>query len=74
MYIVDFKYEYYKIVIYLTSSHVILAFFGMSGPVYNSRFTRVLKVHECQKNPKLHKNELNTTFFCSTSPLKAPNR
>jgi hypothetical protein len=23
---------------------------------------------------KLHKNELNTTFFCSTSPLKAPNR
>jgi hypothetical protein len=22
----------------------------------------------------LHTNELNTTFFCSTSPLKAPNR
>jgi hypothetical protein len=21
----------------------------------------------------LHTNELNTTFFCSTSPLKAPN-
>ncbi|KAJ3629381.1 hypothetical protein MTP99_013777 [Tenebrio molitor] len=31
-------------------------------------------VHECQKKPKLHKNELNTTFFCSTSLLKAPNR
>jgi hypothetical protein len=27
-----------------------------------------------QKNPNLHKNDLNTTFFCSTSPLKAPNR
>jgi hypothetical protein len=30
--------------------------------------------HECQKRPNLQKNELNTTFFCSTSPLKAPNR
>jgi hypothetical protein len=29
--------------------------------------------HECQKRPNLHTNELNTTFFCSTSPLKAPN-
>jgi hypothetical protein len=27
-----------------------------------------------QKRPDLHTNELNTTFFCSTSPLKAPNR
>jgi hypothetical protein len=26
--------------------------------------------HECQKSLKLHKNELNTTFFCSTSPPK----
>jgi hypothetical protein len=26
------------------------------------------------KKPNLHKNELNTRFFCSTSPLKAPNR
>jgi hypothetical protein len=25
------------------------------------------------KKSTLHKNELNTTFFCSTSPLKAPN-
>jgi hypothetical protein len=30
--------------------------------------------HECQKRPNLHANELNITFFCSTSPLKAPNR
>jgi hypothetical protein len=30
--------------------------------------------HEWQKRPNLHKNELNTTFFRSTSPLKAPNR
>jgi hypothetical protein len=27
-----------------------------------------------KKTPNLHTNELNTTFFCSTSPLKAPNR
>jgi hypothetical protein len=45
-----------------------LAFFGMSA-----RFTRVLKAHECQKKANSHKNELNTTFFCSTSPLKALN-
>jgi hypothetical protein len=36
--------------------------------------TSLLKAHECQKRPNLHTNELNTTFFCSTSPLKAPNR
>jgi hypothetical protein len=30
--------------------------------------------HSCQKRPNLHTNELNTTFFCSTIPLKAPNR
>jgi hypothetical protein len=59
------------IVIYLTSSCVILAFFGMSGPLsFHSSF----KGPRVPKKPKLHKNELNTTFFCSTSPLKAPNR
>jgi hypothetical protein len=26
------------------------------------------------KKPNCHTNELNTTFFCSMSPLKAPNR
>jgi hypothetical protein len=46
-----------KIIIYLTSSCVIWAFFGMSGP-------------RVPKKRKLHKNELNTTFFCSTSPPK----
>jgi hypothetical protein len=30
--------------------------------------------HSCHKKPNLHTNELNTTFFCSTSTLKAPNR
>jgi hypothetical protein len=35
---------------------------------------RVLKVHEYLKGPNLHTNELNTTFFCWTSPLEAPNR
>jgi hypothetical protein len=30
--------------------------------------------HSYQKNYNLRTNELNTTFFCSTSPLKASNR
>jgi hypothetical protein len=30
----------------------------------------VLKAHEDQKKSNLNKNELNTTFFCSTTPLK----
>jgi hypothetical protein len=46
------------IVVYLTSSCV----------------NWVLKAYECQKMPNLHKNELNTTFFCSRSPLKTTNR
>jgi hypothetical protein len=33
----------------------------------------VYLMSSCQKRPNLHTNELNTTFFCSTSPLKAPN-
>jgi hypothetical protein len=52
------------------SSCVNWAFFCTSGP--NASETSVLKAHECQKRPNLHTNELNTTFFCSTSPLKAP--
>jgi hypothetical protein len=56
-----------KIVIYLTSSCVNWAFFGMS---LDSRF----KGPRLPKKSNLHKNELNTTFFCSTTPLKAPNR
>jgi hypothetical protein len=39
-----------------------------------NNITSVLKAHEREKWPNLHTNELNTTFFCSTSPLKAPNR
>jgi hypothetical protein len=38
-----------------------LGLFGMSGP-------------RVPKRPNLHKNELNTKNFCSTSSLKAPNR
>jgi hypothetical protein len=56
------------------SSCVNWAFFLRSGPLLNASETSVLKAHECQKRPHLHTNELNTTFFCSTSPLKAPNR
>jgi hypothetical protein len=40
----------------------------------NASETSVLKAHECHKEPNLHTNELNTMFFCSTRPLKAPNR
>jgi hypothetical protein len=40
----------------------------------NASETSVLKAHECHKEPNLHTNELNTMFFCSTSPLKASNR
>jgi hypothetical protein len=38
---------------------------------FHSRFKMA---HMCQKRPNLHTNGLNTTFFGSTSPLKAPNR
>jgi hypothetical protein len=55
-----------KIVAYLTSSVQIGLFLA-----FHSRFKLA---HSFQKKPNLHKNELNTTFFCSTSPLKAPNR
>jgi hypothetical protein len=61
-------------VVYLMSSCVNWAFFLTSGPLLNASETSVLKARECQKRPNLHKNELNTTFFCSTSPLKVPNR
>jgi hypothetical protein len=63
-----------RIVVYLTSLCVNWAFFDTSGPFKNTSETSVLKAHECHKGPNLHTNELNTTFFCSTSPLKAPNR
>jgi hypothetical protein len=55
-------------VVYLTSSCVNWAFLDMG-------FTRVLNWPTyANKRPVLHTNELNTTFFCLTSPLKAPNR
>jgi hypothetical protein len=46
----------------------------MSSCVNWASETSVLKAHECQKRTNLHTNELNTTFFCSMSPLKAPHR
>jgi hypothetical protein len=52
----------------------LFCFFLTSEPFLNASETIVLKAHECQKRPNLHTNELNTTFFCSTCPLKAPNR
>jgi hypothetical protein len=59
-----------RIVVYLTSSCV-----NWASLAWVSQFkTSVLKAYECQKRPNLHTNELKTTFFCSTSPLKAPNR
>jgi hypothetical protein len=47
----------FGIVVYLTSSCVKLGFKGLRVP----------------KKPNLHTKELNTTFFCSTSALKASN-
>jgi hypothetical protein len=41
---------------------------------FHSFHSRFKIAHACQKRPNLHTNELNTTFFCSTSPLKAPIR
>jgi hypothetical protein len=68
-----FKIKMYLIVVYLISSCVNWAYFLTSGPLLNASETNVLKAHECQKRPNLHTNELNTTFFCSTSPFKVPN-
>jgi hypothetical protein len=69
--------------LYSTRSCVNWDFFGTRGPLkrsFHSRFkmasfhSRFKMAHACQKRPNLHTNELNTTFFCSTSSLKAPNR
>jgi hypothetical protein len=62
------------IVVYLTSLCVNWAFFETRGPLKRSFHSRFKMAHAFQKRPNLHTNELNTTFFCSTSPLKAPNR
>jgi hypothetical protein len=48
-----------KKTLYSTRSWVNWAFFGTRGSLKRSLFTH---------------DELNTTFFCSTNPLKAPNR
>jgi hypothetical protein len=63
-----------EIVVYLTSLCVNWAFFGTRGLLKRSFHSRFKMAHSCQKRPNLHTNELNTTFFCSTSPLKTPNR
>jgi hypothetical protein len=63
-----------RIVVYLTSLCVNWAFFGTRGPLKRSLHSRFKRAHSCQKRPSLHTNELNTTFFGSTSLLKAPNR
>jgi hypothetical protein len=67
-------FRHFKIVVYLTSLCVNWAFFGTRGPLKRSFHSRFKMAHACQKRPNLHTNGLNTTFFCSTSPLKAPNR
>jgi hypothetical protein len=50
--------------------------FGFSLVICSSLFNEfVCKLGpRVPKRPNLHMNELNTTFFCSTSPLKASNR
>jgi hypothetical protein len=64
----------HEIVVYLMSLCVNWAFFGTRVPLKRSFHSRFKMAHACQKRPNLHTNKLNTTFFCSTSPLKAPNR
>jgi hypothetical protein len=61
----DSNFRSQAVVVYLTSSCVNWA---------HASETSVLKAHECHKEPNLQTNELNTTFFCSTSLLKASNR
>jgi hypothetical protein len=63
----------FLIVVYLMSSCVNLAFFGTRGPLKRLFHSRFKMAHSCQKRSNLQTNELNTAFFCSTSPLKAPN-
>jgi hypothetical protein len=63
-----------KKIIKLEKSSLFDEFVCKLGLFWHASETSVLKAHECQKRPNLHTNELNTTFFCSTSPLKAPNR
>jgi hypothetical protein len=44
--------------------------FNTRGPLKLSFHSSFKLAHSCQKKPKLHTNELNTTFFCSTSPQR----
>jgi hypothetical protein len=59
-----------KEIVYLTSSCVNWGFLARVGQFK----TRVKRRPRVPKNPNLHMNELNTTFFCSTKPLKTANR
>jgi hypothetical protein len=59
-----------KEIVYLTSSCVNWGFMARVGQFK----TRVKRRPRVPKNPNLHTNKLNTTFFYSTSPLKTPNR
>jgi hypothetical protein len=49
-----------------------LGLFWHAWAILKREWNERLKAHKCQKRPNLHTNELNTTFFCLTSPLKAP--
>jgi hypothetical protein len=51
-----------------------LSFFWHEWVSLKLEWNESFKGPRVPKKPKLHKNELNTTFFCSTSPPKAPNR
>jgi hypothetical protein len=58
-----------KLVVYLTSSRVNWAFFGMSGPVENASETSVLKAHECQKT-QFTQERVEYNVFLFDEPLK----
>jgi hypothetical protein len=51
-----------------------LGFFGTTHEWAKRESNKRFKGPRVPKRPNLDTNELNTTFFCSTNPLKAPNR
>jgi hypothetical protein len=60
-----------KIVIYLTSSCVILAFFGTRGPLKLSFHSSFKLVHSSQKKAKITQERVEYNVFLFDEPLKS---
>jgi hypothetical protein len=52
-----------KKTLYSTRSCVNWAFFGTSGPLRRSFYSRSKLAHSCQKKANLHRNSLNKLLF-----------